>query len=115
MNFTVHLRGEDDWSADFSIRPGLYPMSRWIKGTEQLLNLNPHRPDLRPGSVAKLIEQEGLEAMLSGPRHAVVLVHPGGPGSLADLATLQLDLLMQGFRVTIKGEIEWTDPHLPAE
>lgn len=110
MHFTVHLRGEGTTQDDFSYGLAFIPCPVWTKGAKQVLNLNPERPDLRRGSVGRLIAQEGIQAKLSGAKRAVVLVHPSGHGSLADLATLQRDLLDEGFRVSVYGELDGTGP-----
>lgn len=67
------------------------------------MNLNPERPDLRPGAVELLIQHERLGDRVTGDKQAVVLVHPLGHGSLADLATLEQDLSCQGFSTTVYG------------
>ena len=110
MHFTVHLRGEKTYQDDFSYGLVFIPCPVWTKGSKQLLNLNPERPDLRPGSVARLIEQEGINKKLTGTKQATVLVHPLGHGSIADMVTLQRDLLEQGFSVKVYGEIDNTGP-----
>lgn len=111
MHFTVHLRGENTSQDDFSYGLVFIPCPVWTKGSKQLLNLNPDRPDLRPGCVARLIEQETIKDKLTGSKQAIVLVHPGGHGSIADMATLQRDLLEQGFSVKVYGEIDNTGPY----
>ena len=114
MHFTVHLRGEGVTQNDFSYGLVFIPCPVWIKGAKQLLNLNPERPDFRLGSVARLIEQEGIGSKLSGSKQAAVLVYPGGHGSIADMTTLQRDLLEQGFSVRVYGEIDNTGPYSPS-
>lgn len=115
MHFTVHLRSEHTYEDDFSYGLVFIPCPVWVKGSKQVLNLNPERPDLRPGSVERLLEQEGIRDNLKGTKQAFVLVHPLGHGSMADLMTLYQDLLSQGFRVSVSGEIDKTGPTAPSE
>lgn len=115
MHFTVHLRSEHTYEDDFSYGLVFIPCPVWVKGSNLVLNLNPERPDLRPGCVEQLLEQEGIGDKLKGAKQAVVLVHPLGHGSMADLVTLQQDLLSQGFKVSVSGEIDKTGPIAPSE
>jgi hypothetical protein len=110
VHFTVHLRGENTTQDDFSYGLVFIPCPVWMKGSKQLLNLNPDRPDLRPGSVARLIEQEGIKEKLVGSKQAIVLIHPQGHGSMADVTTLLRDLLEQEFCTKVYGEIDNTGP-----
>jgi hypothetical protein len=110
MHFTVHLRGEKTYEDDFSYGLVFIPSPVWVKGSEHLLNLQ-YGPELRLGCVARLIEHEGIAGKLTGKKEAIVLVHPIGHGSRADLATLQSELFEQGFTVKIYGEIDNTGPY----
>ena len=110
MHFTVHLRSEKTYQDDFSYGLVFIPCPVWMKASKQLLNLNPERPDFRPGSVARLIEQEGIGEKLIGAKQAIILVHPLGHGSIADMVTLQRDLLDNGYSVKVFGEIDNTGP-----
>ena len=115
MHFTVHLRDDKNDENDFSYGLAFIPCPVWIKGTNQILNLNRERPDYRMGSIKKLISQEKLKKKLSGQRFAHVIIHPVGHGSIADLVTLQRDLLAEGFSVTLSGEIDNTGPFAARE
>ena len=110
MNFTVNLGSEVDEQNDFSYGLAFIPCPVWMKGDEQVLNLNPSRPDYRLGSIKKLVEQEGIGPKLSGAVRAHVIIHPVGNGSAADLVMLQRDLLAEGFTVTVCGQIDGTGP-----
>ena len=113
MHFTVHLRSKQTYQDDFSYGLVFIPCPVWVKGRRQVLNLNPERPDLRPGAIERLIQHECIGDKLVGEKQAIVLVHPLGHGSMADLVTLQRDLLQQGFKTTVCGEVDHTGPVAP--
>ena len=101
MHFTVHLRSKQTCEEDFSYGLVFIPTPVWTKGNAHLLNLNPGRPDLRLGSIGQLIKQEHLGDRLKGGKQAIILVHPLGHGTIADLVTLQRDLLEEDFEVRV--------------
>jgi len=106
MHFTVHLRGEKTYQDDFSYGLVFIPCPVWTKGKEEILNLNPERPDYCKGSIDKLIQKENLSKEFGGKKKAVIVIHNLGHGSMKDLWTLQKDLQEEGFEVTICGTIE---------
>ena len=110
MHFTVNLRSEQNLQDDFSYGLAFIPCPVWVKGTKQVLNLNPERPDFRLGSVAKLMAQEKIGKKWTGARMAHVIIHPVGHGSAADLVMLQRDLLAEGFTVGVSGQIDKNGP-----
>jgi hypothetical protein len=112
MHFTVHLRSEETYQDDFSYGLVFIPCPVWVKGKEQILNLNPERPDYCKGGIARLIAHEKLSGVLQGKRIAIVLIHPIGHGSMKDLATLQEDLLGEGFDVSVHGNLELKGPFI---
>ena len=108
MHFTINLLSEQNQHDDFSYGLVFIPCPVWVKGTQQVLNLNPERPDYRVGSVAKLMAQEKIGVKLAGTRMAHVIIHPVGQGSAADLTMLQQDLLAEGFSVSLSGQLDKT-------
>lgn len=110
MHFTVNLSSELDENYDFSYGLAFIPCPVWMKGNEQVLNLNPEGPDYRLGSVKRLIEQEEIGPELFGAVHAHVILHPAGHGSAADLIMLQRDLMAEGFTVTVCGQMDVRRP-----
>jgi hypothetical protein len=106
MHFTVHLRNEDTYQDDLSYGLVFIPCPVWVKGKDEILNLNPERPDYCKGSISKLIKKEGLEKEFTVKRQAVILIHRIGYGSKKDFQTLQEDLIDEGFEVSIYGDIE---------
>jgi hypothetical protein len=66
MHFTVHLRGNQTYQDDLSYGLVFIPCPAWIQGANQILNLNPERPDYRMGSIKKLIDQERLTSRSTG-------------------------------------------------
>lgn len=106
MHFTVSFRGSQTYGDDHSFGLVFVPCPVWVRGRQQLINLNPERPDYRPGSVRRLLEHEGLSSQLGEPMAASILVHPIGHGSVTDLNSLPRDLADEGFVVHIYGEVE---------
>ena len=103
MHFTINLRGEKTYQDDFSYGLVFIPCPVWVKGAEEILNLNPERPNYVKGSIAKLINSEKLSSKLTGEKEASVLVHHVGHGSDDDLTTLVNDLEEEGFKVNVYG------------
>lgn len=100
MRFTVVFSGRE--SSDLSFGLCFVPCPVWYRGTDELLNLNPERPDLQPGAVARLRALPSLrEQFANASRTAVVVVHPEGHGTPADQQTLLADLDREGFQVTV--------------
>jgi hypothetical protein len=100
MRFTVVFSGHE--SSDLSFGLCFVPCPVWYRGTDELLNLNPERPDLLPGAVARLRALPGLrDQFTTVTPTAVVVVHPDGHGTPADQQTLLDDLAREGFQVTV--------------
>lgn len=112
MHVTVHLRSNQD---DFSYGLVFIPCPVWIQGAKQILNLNPERADYRMGSIKKLIDQERITSKIADVKSAIILIHPVGHGSIADLVALQRDLLLEDFTVKVYGEIENKGPFAATE
>ncbi len=110
MHFTVNLCSRENHQDDFSYGLAFIPCPVWMKGTDEVLNLNPERPDYRMGSIKKLIRHEKLAKHLPGARIAHIIVHPEGHGSADDILMLNRDLLAQGFSVHVYGQLDNAHP-----
>ncbi len=64
-----------------------------------ILNLTPHDPRYKLGSVRRLLDKETVEFRKELPMRAVVVAHPEGNGTFEDFAELVRDLEFEGFRV----------------
>lgn len=100
MHFTLVFSGPEH--RDLSYGLVFIPCPVWVAGDREVLNLDPSNPHLQPGAVARLLEKEALGPLLTeGPRRCVVVIHPEGNGSEADLATLLQDLGAERFAVSL--------------
>jgi hypothetical protein len=61
------------------------------------------------------MEHEGIKGKLSGAKQSAIPIHPSGHGSMEDLATLQCDLLEEGFQVRVYGELDRLRPYEPPQ
>jgi hypothetical protein len=104
MHFTVVFDGPEH--RDLSYGLVLVPCPVWVDGDREILNLHPDDPNLRPGDVKRLLEEESISALLGkGPRKCTVVAHSEGNGSVDDLATLLRDLTEEGFKVSLAGNL----------
>lgn len=95
MHFTVVFSGQE--SRDLSYGLVFVPCPIWIRGEREILNLHPDNPHYQRGDLRRLLDEETVVPNLEGQRQAVIVVHPSGHGSSADLASLQEDLRAEGF------------------
>ena len=72
-----------------------------VKGTKQLLNLNPDSPRYKLGSIKKLIDKENLKFSAKENNAADVLIRDVGNGTKQDLNQLTNDLKSNGFNVKV--------------
>lgn len=105
MKFTVVFASSD--STDLSYGLVFIPCPAWVRDDRVILNLNPENPHYQPGSVHKLwaAEQFGERRRPEVPRACTVVVHREGHGSWPDLQALVNDLVSEGMRVTLAGEV----------
>jgi hypothetical protein len=97
MKFTLVFHADE--STDVSYGLLFIPCPVWVQGDREVVNLNPERPDYRPGSLRRLLETEGVLSRLEDRRCALV-IQPSGYGSDQDLQVLIDDLAAEGFSVT---------------
>jgi hypothetical protein len=96
MHFTVVFSGHE--SCDLSYGLVFIPCPVWIRDEEEILNLHPEDPHYKRGDLRLLLDKEAVASSLhEDQRRAVIIVHPSGHGSLADVALLQEDLRAEGF------------------
>jgi hypothetical protein len=105
MHFTVVLRAEQDEATNFAYGLVFIPCPVWVRGSDEVLNLNPKVPKYRKGGVRRLLETEGLSTKLKGNRQATVIIHASGHGGKADILALIDDLINERFSVCVTGEI----------
>ncbi len=103
MKFTVVFPSQE--SHDHSYGLVFNPCPAWVQGEKELLNLNPEFPYYQPGSVKRLMEQQGItpDRLSKSSRTVSVLIHPTGSGAQSDLETLLYDLKEEGFWVSVYG------------
>lgn len=64
------------------------PNPVWSQGENWVINLDPHDPNLKPGSVLKLLEQEKIKHV----KKCIIIVHENGLGSADCLEIIKKDL-----------------------
>ena len=99
MHFSIILRNnqleENLYGLQFIPSPVL------VKGTKQLLNLNPDSPGYKLGSIKKLLDKENLKFNPKENNAADVLIRDVGHGTKQDLNQLTNDLKSNGFNVKV--------------
>ncbi|WP_026884939.1 hypothetical protein [Clostridium akagii] len=98
MKFTVVFSSYE--STEYSYGLVFAPCPIWIKGEEEIINLNPGFPNYKLGGVKKLIDVENLNSKLY-ERNCLVVIHETGHGSNDDLINLVKDLRNEKFKVRI--------------
>lgn len=91
MQFTIVFNGNE--AVDKSYGLMFIPCPVFVSGNEEVLNLNPDKPNLQPGCIKALINKEKLQDI----RKCVVVVHSIGHGTSKDLSVLQEELKMCGI------------------
>jgi len=102
LHFEVTFRSKETYEKHLSYGLVFIPVPVWVKGSEQVLNLNPRTPAYQKGSVNRLIEQEKLN--FNENKEAVVAIRDIGHGTRKDFDTLKEDLADSGFKVIVYGE-----------
>ncbi len=64
------------------------PSPVWVQGDNLILDLNPESPQLKAGSVQRLIEQEEIQYV----EKCIIVVHHVGHGDVDSLEILKKDL-----------------------
>ena len=103
MHFELTIRPEKALDKHFSYGLVFIPCPVWVKGDEQIINLNPSSPEYHKGSIKRLIEKENLQHIINEGSEAVLVVNDIGHGTEKDLTTLKEDLVDEGFRVKTYG------------
>jgi hypothetical protein len=105
MKFTVVFRSTE--STDLSYGLVFIPCPTWVRGDRKILTLNPENPHYQPGSVRRLLNEQGitLPRKAEPPPPCTVVIHPGGHGDWSDLQALLQDLRGEHFRVQLIGEV----------
>jgi hypothetical protein len=102
MHFTVVFGAGE--SSDRSYGLVFIPNPCWVRGSEIVLNLNPRTPELEPGAVRRLIDQERLRGDLAeGGNTCTLIAHPAGHGTLKELHLLQEELAAESLSVRVVG------------
>ena len=100
MHFTLVFRSNE--ATDRSYGMVFIPCPCWVRGSEVLINLNPHTPELEPGSVKRLIEREKLRpAENEGRAQCTIVAHPEGHGGYKEMGILRGELQDAGFGVCV--------------
>jgi hypothetical protein len=100
VKFTVVFDTQEAYDLSYGLV--FIPCPVWIRGQQEVINLNPEDPAYRPGSVQRLLEQENIESfLLEGRRECLLVVHDTGYGSQQDLETLRTDLEDVGYSVAV--------------
>ena len=101
MHFEITLRNKNNLAQHLSYGLVFIPSPVWIKGDEQLINLNPSSPMYQLGSVKKLLDKENLKFNLEDNNEAVIVVNQVGHGVEEDMDNLNDDLAANGFTVKV--------------
>ena len=100
MKFTVLFQGDENRDLSFGLC--FVPCPVWTRGSQELLNLHPERPDLQPGAVGRLRSLPSLcDEFKSIGTNVTVVAHPLGCGTDADLQVLLADLASEGFSASV--------------
>ena len=99
MHFEIILRDKNYIAQHLSYGLVFIPSPVWIKGREQIINLNPNSPKYQKGSIKKLLEKENLKFDKDGNNEAVIVINNIGNGESDDLVNLESDLKSNGFNV----------------
>ncbi|MBM3454047.1 MAG: hypothetical protein FJX80_02745 [Bacteroidetes bacterium] len=87
MQFTFVFSSKEAHSLCYSLH--FAPCPIWYEGNKEVVNLHPKNPTCQEGDVKKLLEVAGIT---KSPEKVVIVVHPEGHGTNADLQMLLNDL-----------------------
>lgn len=98
MKFTVVFPSHE--SHDLSYGLVFIPCPVWVRGTKEILNLHPERPDYQKGGVRRLLKKEKIILCEEDSnKQCLVVIHQIGNAQKNDLDTLCSDLIEEGFQV----------------
>ena len=100
MKFTVVFPSHESYDLSYGLV--FIPCPVWVRGTEEILNLHPERPDYQKGGVRRLFTQEKIAIWEKGSKkQCLLIVHQTGHAQQKDLDTLRQDLMEEGFQVNV--------------
>ncbi len=100
MKFTLIFPSHEAYDLSYGLV--FIPCPVWVRGTEEIVNLNPENPHYQKGGVRRLIENERIEFSENEyNKRCFIIVHQTGNGEQKDLDTLHSDLVQEGFQVNV--------------
>ena len=96
MHFTVVFSPSE--TPDLSYSLCFVPCPVWMQGNHEIVNLHPDDPCYVPGDFESLVHKIPHSDYA---KNIVLVVHPGGHGTEADLNNLTEEIMNMGFKPNV--------------